>query len=349
ARLLGRTLSHPQWVIGAASVLVLAAITLVPFMGREFLPPFNEGTATINLIAAPGTSLSESNRLGTIAERLLLGVPEVGSTGRRTGRAELDEHAEGVHYTEIDVDFRRSKRSRAEILAEIRDRLAQIPGVVLNIGQPISHRLDHLLSGVRAQIAVKLFGNDLGVLRAKAADIENTMREIPGVVDLQVEKQVLVPQVRIQPNREALARYGLSVGAVTEMLETALNGHVVSQVLEGQRSFDLVVRYDERSRDNLETIRAALIDTPSGARIPLGVVASVEDSRGPNVIQHENVQRRIVVSCNVSGRDLGSTVKDIQTRVGEQVRLPTGYFVTYGGQFESQESATRLIGILSLF
>ncbi len=348
-RLLHWTLPHPQWVIGAAALLVAGAITLVPLMGREFLPPFNEGTATINVIATPGTSLSESNRLGTIAERLLLSVPEVISTGRRTGRAELDEHAEGVHYTEIDVDFRKSDRRHEDVLADVRARLSQIPGVVLNIGQPISHRLDHLLSGVRAQIAVKLFGQDLNVLRAKASEIQDVMRQVPGIVDLQIEKQVLVPQVRIQADRVACARYGLTVGSLTETLETALNGHVVSQVLEGQRAFDLLVRYDEASRSNLDAIRAALIDTPSGAKIPLSAVAQVESARGPNVIQHENVQRRIVVSANVSGRDLGRVVQEIQTGVRDRVKLPTGYFITYGGQFESQQSATRLIAILSLF
>ncbi|MCC6348729.1 MAG: efflux RND transporter permease subunit [Candidatus Eisenbacteria bacterium] len=348
-RLLHFTLPHPEVVIGGAIVLVLAAAALVPLMGREFLPPFNEGTATINVIAAPGTSLSESNRIGTIAEQQLLSVPEVISTGRRTGRAELDEHAEGVHYTEIDVDFRHSKRSREAVLGDIRQRLAEIPGVFSNIGQPISHRLDHLLSGVRAQIAVKLFGNDLDLLRAKAAEIQAVMGTVPGVVDLQTEKQVLVPQVRIQGDRVALARYGLNVGDLNEALETALDGRVVSQVLEGQRTFDLMVRFDDASRGSLEAIRNALIDTPSGAKVPLSAIATIEESRGPNVIQHENVQRRIVVSANVSGRDLGRVVGEIEKKVGAQVSLPTGYFVTYGGQFESQESATRLIGILSLF
>jgi CzcA family heavy metal efflux pump len=348
-RLLNFTLPHPEVVIGGAVVLVLAAGALVPLMGREFLPPFNEGTATINVIAAPGTSLGESNRIGTIAEQQLLSVPEVISSGRRTGRAELDEHAEGVHYTEIDVDFKRSKRSRDEVLGGIRSRLGEIPGVFVNIGQPISHRLDHLLSGVRAQIAVKLFGNDLDMLRAKAAEIQNAMGTVPGVVDLQTEKQVLVPQIRIAGDRVALARYGLNVGDLNEALETALNGRVVSQVLEGQRTFDLLVRFDDASRGSLDAIRDALIDTPSGAKVPLSAIAAVEESRGPNVIQHENVQRRIVVSANVSGRDLGRVVEDIQKGVGAKVALPTGYFITYGGQFESQQSATRLIGILSLF
>ena len=347
-RLLHATLPRPGLVIGGAIVLVLAAGSLIPLMGREFLPPFNEGTATINVIAAPGTSLSESNRVGTIAEQQLLTVPEVVSTGRRTGRAELDEHAEGVHYSEIDVDFRRSKRSRDEVLNEIRARMAEIPGVFINIGQPISHRLDHLLSGVRAQIAVKLFGNDLDQLRAKAAEIQAAMATVGGVVDLQTEKQVLVPQIRIEGDRVALARYGLNVGELNEELETALNGRIVSQVLEGQRTFDLLVRYDDQSRGSLEAIRGALIDTP-GAKVPLSELATVEDSRGPNVIQHENVQRRIVISANVSGRDLGRVVEEIQEKVAAQVKLPTGYFLSYGGQFESQQSATRLIGILSLF
>ena len=348
-RLLQFTLPHPEVVIGGAIMLVLAAGALLPLMGREFLPSFNEGTATINVIAAPGTSLSESNRIGTIAEQQLLTVPEVISTGRRTGRAELDEHAEGVHYTEIDVDFRHSKRSREAILGDIRARLGEIPGVFVNIGQPISHRLDHLLSGVQAQIAVKLFGNDLDLLRAKAAEIQAAMGAVPGVVDLQTEKQVLVPQVRIEGDRVALARYGLNIGDLNEALETALDGRVVSQVLEGQRTFDLLVRFDDASRGSLEAIRNALIDTPSGAKVPLSAIATIDESRGPNVIQHENVQRRIVVSANVSGRDLGRVVEEIQRKVGAQVTLPTGYFVTYGGQFESQQSATRLIGILSLF
>jgi CzcA family heavy metal efflux pump len=349
--LLARTLPHAGWVAGGALVLVLLAAALVPLMGTEFLPPFNEGTATINVIAVPGTSLEESDRLGTIAEQMILGVPEVLSTGRRTGRAELDEHAEGVHSSEIDVDFRhgRNVRSQPVVLEDIRRRLSAIPGVSINIGQPISHRLDHLLSGVRAQIAVKLFGNDLDVLRQKAAEIETVMRAVPGVVDLQTEKQVLIPQVRIRPDRDALARYGLSMGELTRTLETALAGRTVSSVLEGQRSFDLVVRYDAAARANADAIRATLVDTPSGAQIPLGQIAIVEQGIGPNVIQHENMQRRIVVSCNVHGRDLGRVVRDIEATVAQRVKLPSGYFVTYGGQFESQQEATRTIALLSLF
>jgi Cu/Ag efflux pump CusA len=271
------------------------------------------------------------------------------SVGRRTGRAELDEHAEGVHYSEIDVDFKHSKRKRAEILGEIRAKLSQIPGVVLNIGQPISHRLDHLLSGVRAQIAIKIFGSDLEPLRGLAQQVESVMREVEGVVDLQIEKQVLIPQVKIVLKREEAKKYGIKIGELAELLETAFNGRIVSEVLDGQRTFDVLVRFDEESRNNLEAIRSALIDTPVGAKVPLSSVADVIESKGPNVIGHENVQRRIVVSCNTAERDLGSVIEEIQKKILERVKLPVGYFVTYGGQFESQQQATKTIAFLSLF
>ncbi len=342
------TLTHPHMVMTAAAILVLAAMAGVTFLGREFLPPFNEGTATINVLAAPGTSLSESNRLGTIAEKLLLSVPEVTVAGRRTGRAELDEHAEGVHYSEIDVDFKPSERKHEDVLADVRNKLIQIPGVVVNIGQPISHRLDHLLSGVRAQIAVKLFGVDLATLRTKATEIESVMRTIPGVVDLQIEKQVLIPQVKIQVDRDKALKYGVQAGALTEFLETALNGKVVSQVLEGQRTYDVLVRFADDSRSDIDAIRHSFIDTPTGVKVPLENLATVLESKGPNMIARENAQRRIVISCNVSGRDLGGVIADLQRTIGSRIALPTGYFVTYGGQFESQQAATRKIALLGL-
>ncbi len=347
--LLGPALKHPNIVMGIAAALIAVAIASVPFMGREFLPEFNEGTATINMLSVPGTSLAESNRVGTLAEKLMLSVPEVISTGRRTGRAELDEHAEGVHYTEIDVDFKKSNRTREEILGAIRNKLSEIPGITVNIGQPISHRLDHMLSGVRAQIAIKIFGEDLNVLRQKAREVEAVAGTIPGVVDLQVEKQVLIPQVRIRIKREEAKKYGIRVGDLAETLETAFNGKVVSQVLEGQRAFDLFVRFKEEDRGNIEALRNALIDTPSGFKLPLSQVADVLVSRGPNVILHENVQRRIIISCNASGRDLGSVVGEIQEKIKKQVNWPTGYFVRYEGQFQSQQEATRIIALLSLF
>lgn len=342
------TLRHPWWVMGIALVLVVGSFALYPMMGKEFLPEFNEGTATVTVLSAPGTSLKQSNRIGEIAEKLLLSVPEVISTGRRTGRAELDEHAEGVHFTEIDVDFRKSKRTREQILDDAREKLGEIPGVVFNVGQPISHRLDHLLSGVRAQIAVKIFGEDLEALRAAADQVEGQMKTVEGIVDLQIEKQVLMPQVRIQPDRDKARLYGIQIGDLNELLETALNGRTVAQVLDGQKTYDVFVRYAESSRNDVKAMSEMLVDTEKGQKVPLALLADVRDSKGPNIINRENVQRRIVVQANVSGRDLGSVVSEIQRKIGESVHLPTGFFISYEGQFQSQQEATRLIGILSL-
>lgn len=346
--LLEPTLNRPWLSLAVASLLLVVALVSIPFLGREFLPPFNEGTATINVLSPPGTSLQESDRIGTLAEKLILQVPEVVSTGRRTGRAEEDDHAEGVHYSEIDVDLKPSKRKREAILGDIRKRLEGIPGIAVNIGQPISHRLDHILSGVRAQVAIKLFGDDLGVLREKAEDVEKELRTIPGVVDLSVEQQVLVPVVAIKLNREELARYGLASGEVTELIQAALGGEEVSEVLENQTRFPLVVLLDSASRSDVENIGSLLIDMPNGEQVPLSMIATLEPAMGPNQILREGVRRRIVVQCNVSGRDLGTVVRDIQKTVTEKVHLPSGYFIQYGGQFESQRQASRMIGILGL-
>jgi CzcA family heavy metal efflux pump len=345
--LLQPSLKRP-WLFLSLSLLLLgASIASFPFLGKEFLPPFNEGTATINVLSPPGTSLPESDRIGAIAEKILLKIPEVASTGRRTGRAEEDDHAEGVHYSEIDVDLKTSERSREEVLGDIRRNLEQLPGVAINIGQPISYRIDHLLSGIRAQVAVKLFGDDLGVLREKAEAIEAALSAIPGVVDLSIEKQVLVPQVAVKLNREDLKRYGLKAGEVTELIQTALSGEAVSEVMDGQKRFSMVVLLDEESRTDMEKIGELLVDLPSGEQIPLNMVATIEPAAGPNQILRENVRRRIVIQANTSGRDLGSVVADIQKAVAERVELPPGYFVEYGGQFESQRQASRMIAILS--
>ena len=351
-RLLEKALGWPKLVMGGAVGLFLASLTLIPLMGRDFLPKFNEGTATVNVLAQPGISLEESNALGTKVEELLLSVPEVKSVARRTGRAELDEHAEGVHYSEIDVDFKQGGRDRRVVLDEMRKKLEPLPDVFSNIGQPISHRLDHLLSGVRAQVAIKLFGSDLTILRGKAAEIFKALEGTSGLVDLQVEQQVLIPQIKIQLLREEAAKYGLVSGEIIETLEKALNGEVIAQVLDQQRTFNVFMRFDDDSRANLEMIkRTTLKLMPDGTRVTLEKIADVFESQGPNQINRENAQRRIVVSANSSGRDLDSLVKEVQERMNAKVKLPDGYFVQLGGQFESQKSASRLIlflGMLSL-
>jgi CzcA family heavy metal efflux pump len=348
-RLLHSTLRHPNKVMAGAGVLFLLSVSILPFVGTEFLPPFNEGTLTINLLAQPGTSLAESNKISQVAEKMILSVPEVLSTGRRTGRAELDEHAEGVHYSEIDVDLKESGRSRETVLNDIRERLAVIPGVVVNIGQPISHRIDHLMSGIRAQIAVKLYGDDLGTLRGKAEEIRNVVSTVEGATDVQIEKQVLIPQLRFNINRTEAARYGLQPGEIAETLETALNGKKVSEAVEGQRRYDVVVRFDDKSRGSIDALKNATVDTPADVQIPVSAVANISSQPGPNQVLRENTQRRIVVLANTSGRDLGSVVKDIQERVKTQVVLPEGYFLEYGGQFEAQKDATNRLSILSIF
>ncbi len=347
-KLLHKTIGHPYKVIAGATILFLLAIATLPFVGTSFLPDFNEGTLTINLLAQPGTSLTESNRIGQIAEKLLLEVPEVVSTGRRTGRAELDEHAEGVHYTEIDVDLKEG-REREAILESIREKLAVIPGITSNVGQPISHRLDHLQSGVRAQIAVKLFGENLATLRSKAEEIRNVMQTVEGATDVNIEKQVLIPQVRFNIDRAKAAQYGLAPGEIAETLETALNGKKVSEAIEGQRRYDVVVRFDDTSRSSVDALQNVTIDTPQGTQIPASAVASIEEIPGPNQILRENTQRRIVVSANTSGRDLGSVVGDMQQRIGTQVTLPQGYFLEFGGQFQASREATRTLSLLTLF
>ena len=346
-RLLRVSLQRPWTVIGAACGAFLVAAALCSVMGREFLPPFNEGTITVNVLAQPGISLGASNAIGAPVERLLLQIPDVLATGRRTGRAELDEHAEGVHYTEIEVRLRPGAREREAIMGDIRRALAAVPGVDLNIGQPISHRLDHLLSGTDAQIAVKVFGRDLDVLIRKAAEIEAQMKNVRGIVDVSTEKQTRIPQVRVEIDREAAAQYGLRVGEINETLETALNGRVVSQAIDGERRFDILVRLDDPYRTSIRQFTDVLIDGPLGTKVPLGAVARVTTAAGPNQILRENAQRRLVVQANVAGRDLGSTVDDLRRVIAEKVRLDPGYFVTYGGQFESQQRATRLLVLLS--
>jgi len=375
-RVLRFTLRHARGVLAVVALLVAASATMIVWMGGEFLPPFNEGTLTINVQTEPGTSLAESGRVARLVEALVLEVPEVASLARRTGRAELDEHAEGVNSSEIDVrlvprerpiegplaatlrlvpglhlwGYETTGRSREEVVADIRGRITDIPSVKLNIGQPISHRLDHILSGIRAQVAVKIFGPDLRELRQVAADVQSRMAGIPGVVDLQVEPQVEIPQVRLEVDHREAARYGLAPGDVAELLETAYRGRAVSQVFDEDRFFSLVVWYDEESRNSPDVINQTIVDTPSGRRVALGQVARVLDTTGPNTINRENVQRRIVVSCNVAGRDLAGVVGDIRVAlepVRESLRDLAGtYALELGGQFEAQQEANFRLLVL---
>jgi CzcA family heavy metal efflux pump len=344
--LLQRAVRNPAAIVAGAAAALLVAVVVGPFLGRTFLPEFNEGALTISAVTLPGTSLAESDRLGRRVEQVLLAFPEVVSTARRTGRAELDEHAQDVNAAEIDVRLRPGQRSKEELLAELRGQLGAIPGVVCTIGGPIAHRIDHMLSGTRASIAIKIFGDDLTQLRVSAEQVRSVMEKVPGVVDLAIEQQVDVPQLAIVFDREAVARHGLRTGELAEIIETAYAGHRVTRVLENQRTYDVIVRYSDEQRADVEAIRNTVVDTPSGAKVPLKMLADIRDDIGPNTISRENVQRRIVVSANVSGRDLRGVVDEIRAGIERDTRLPDGYYVAYGGQFESEQSATRTITLL---
>ncbi|MBI4346245.1 MAG: efflux RND transporter permease subunit [Elusimicrobia bacterium] len=351
-RVLARTIHRPLAALGACALLLAGALALLPSMGRSFLPEFNEGTATIGVAAAPGISLEASDALGLAVERAMLSIPEVKSTIRRTGRAEMDEHAEGVHWSEIDVDFKDGGRPRQAVLQELRAKVEKTGDVYVNIGQPISHRLDHLLSGVRAQIAVKVSGPELSELRRLGAQVEAAMKDVPGLVDLQLEPLVLIPQLKLAIDREEASRFALSPGALAEDLEMALNGAQVGSVLESQRIYDIFMRLDDASRATPESIGAVLVKTlPTGQLVRVGDVAQLYKGTGPNMVNREGMQRRIVVSANSQGRDLGSLIAEIQRRVAHRVKLPPGYFIGYGGQFESQQKASRMVlflGVVSL-
>jgi HME family heavy-metal exporter len=330
-------------LIGAVAVVVIA-LASIPFFAKSFLPPFNEGTLTVNVVLNPGSSLVESNQIGTQAENILLAVPEVTEVGRRTGRAELDEHAEGVHYSEIEVDLKASERDREAIIADIRQRLAILPAVV-NVGQPISHRLDHLLSGVRAQIALKIFGDDLDTLRGLAGDIKERLAKIPGITDLQIEKQVLIPQYKIHLDYDAAARYGVASGELLQRLEQLLAGERIGQVIEGNRRFDLTLRLPEEARGE-RGLENLLIETSTG-RVPLSLLARIEDGEGPNQIGRENTRRRIVVSANTDGSDMSRIIADIRAEIDKKP-MPEGYFPLLEGQFQAQEQAAKLIALLAV-
>lgn len=343
-RLLDWAFRRPSFVYLSAGIAVVAAAASVPMLPRSFLPPFNEGTLTINILLNPGISLVESSRIGAAAERLILQVPEVKTVGRRTGRAELDEHAEGVHYGEIDVDLHPSEREREEILADIRGRLAVLP-VSINVGQPISHRLDHMLSGVRAQIALKIYGDDLDTLRTVAEQIRERLATIPGLVDLQLEKQVRIPQLQVNVDYQRAALYGVTPTQVTEAVQALSNGRVVSQIIDENRRFDVALRLDDADRTRAGLAKV-IIETPLG-HVPLRTVADIVETDGPNQVLRENGQRRIVVLANSDGTDMAELVAAIRGKVAG-LQLPTGYFTSLEGTFQAQEEASRLIAMLSL-
>lgn len=340
-------LCYKKIVIGTSAVLLIFTIVIMTGLGRSFLPPFNEGSLTINISTMPGVSLEESDNMGRMAEEILLDIPEIQTVARKTGRAELDEHALGVNVSEMEAPFELDKRSRDEFLADVRQRLGELKGVNIEIGQPISHRIDAMLSGTKANIAIKLFGNDLNKLYNIGGQIKEAIQGIDGIADLTLEQQIERPQLQIKPKRDMLAKYGIPLPEFSEFINVALSGKVVSQVYEGGKVFDLTVKVHDDDKANMEQIGNLMIDA-NGQKVPLHYVAEILPLVGPNTISRENVQRKIVVSANVAGRDLNGVVKDIQKTVGEQITLPEGYHVEYGGQFESEQAASRTLFLTSV-
>ena len=340
-------LGHKKGVLGGTIGLFVVALGCFFTLGRSFLPPFNEGSFTINISSLPGISLEESDKMGHRAEELLLSIPEIQTVARKTGRAELDEHALGVNVSEIEAPFELKDRSRSELVAEVREKLGTIVGANVEIGQPISHRIDAMLSGTKANIAIKLFGDDLNRMFTLGNEIKSAIQGIPGIADLNVEQKIERPQLVISPKREMLAKYGISLPEFSEFVNVCLAGEAVSQVYEKGKSFDLTVRVKDNLRDEMEKIRNLMIDTGDGQKIPLNYVAEIRSAMGPNTISRENVKRKIVISANVADRDLRSVVNDIQAQVDAQIKLPEGYHIEYGGQFESEQAASRTLALTS--
>jgi CzcA family heavy metal efflux pump len=341
-------LKAPRITIGVTVLIFGLSIWVASGLGRSFLPEFNEGSLVISIVGPPSMSLEESNKTGNLAEKLLLSMPEIKVVTRRTGRAELDEHAQGVNSSEIEVPFFLDARSQEEFLKAVRAKLSAIAGVNVTIGMPIAHRIDHMLSGTRANIAIKVFGPDLNKMFLFCNQIKGSIEEIEGVVDVSVEQQIEVPQIAIKPRREILARHGMTVGHLSEFIDVAFAGETVSEIYEASRRFDLVVRYDTNSRGGIEKIRNSLVDLPNGTKVPLHQLAEVTSVSSPNTINRESVQRKVVVSANVSGRDLRGAVTEIQQRLDEDVTTPEGYRIEYGGQFESEEKASAMLMITSI-
>ena len=346
-RALSQALSHKKIVLGITGGLFIFSLIVMLNLGRSFLPPFNEGSLTINISTMPGISLEESDRMGLITEKILMDIPEIQTVARKTGRAELDEHALGVNVSEIEAPFVLDKRSRDEFLADVRQQLGTLKGVNVEIGQPISHRIDAMLSGTKANIAIKLFGNDLNKLFNLGTQIKQAIQDIDGIADLNVEQQIERPQLQIKPKRDILAKYGITLPQFSEFVNVALSGKVVSQVNEGGKVFDLTVKINDVNRENMEAIGNLMLDA-NGKNVPLHYVAEILPLSGPNTISRENVQRKIVVSANVAGRDLKGVVNDIQKEVGEKISLPEGYHIEYGGQFESEQASSRILFLTSL-
>jgi Cu/Ag efflux pump CusA len=349
-------------VLGISIVLFIVAIFLMFGLGRSFLPEFNEGTLTISAVSMPGISLEESNKIGNRIENILLSVPEISITSRRTGRAELDEHAQGVNAAEIDAPFVLTGRSKEEFMKDVREKLSAISEANITIGQPIGHRIDHMLSGTRANIAIKLFGTDLSKMFSLANQIQRNIEGIEGLVDISVEQQIEIPQVQIKAKRNMLAKYGISIGQFTEFIDAAFAGEKVSQVFESNKNFDLVLRFNDENRGKIENIRNVLIDTDiksaqletkySTLKVPLHYVADIVSTTGPSTINRENVQRKIVVSANIAGRDLKSVVNQIKEKIHDTIQLPENYHIQYGGQFESEAKASKILFftfLMSLF
>jgi len=341
-------LTNQKKVFGVTGILLVSAIVTFFFLGRNFLPPFNEGSFTIVANSMPGISLEESDKLAMQAELALMSIPEIQTVGRKTGRAELDEHSFGVNTSEFEAPFILSGRSKEELTAEVRHKLGAIPGLSVEVGQPISHRLDHMLSGTKANIAVKLFGTDLNELYVVGNRIKNAINGVEGVADLSIEQQIERPTLKIQPKRELMAKYGITIPEFAEAVSVMLSGEVVSQVYEDGKRFDLTVKVADQYKDMAEKIKDITIDA-DGQKIPLSYIAEITSSSGPNTISRENVQRKIVISANVAGRDLRGVVNDIQSTIDKNIKLPEGYHIEYGGQFESEQAASRTLLIASLF
>ena len=345
---LGWALQHKKLILIPSIALFLLSIGLFTTMGRSFLPEFNEGSLTISAVSKPGVSLEISNQLGNLMEEELLKIPEVTSTSRRTGRGELDEHSQATNSAELDINFKLKDRSRDEFFADVRSKLAGIPGVAATVGQPLGHRIDHMLSGTRANIAIKVFGTDLSRMFILGNQIQSAVQDVEGLVDISVEQQTETPQLQVRANRTALAKYGISIEDFNKFIDLGFSGEKISDIYEGQRSFDLVLRLNKNYTEKIEDIKSALIDTGDGRKVPLEEVADIVSVGGPNTITRENVQRKLVVSANVAGRDVNSVVMDIQKNIEESISLPEGYRIEYGGQFESAQSASRTLFIASI-